>query len=372
MTPSQLSQFVKSTAIRTGFDWCGICPAISPTGLNHFHQWLDAGYHGEMQYMENRRQAYSHPKHVMQGVKSIAMLATGYSAQKPAQSSDGLGRVSRYAWGQRDYHDVIHDRLKSIKTELLAELPEINVRGVVDSAPLLEREFASLAGFGWQGKHTLIINKHTGSWFFLAALLLDQEMEYDQPNSTNHCGTCDACLTACPTDAFVQPGLLDATKCISYLTIELREPIPIPLRSKMQDWVFGCDVCQDVCPWNRKATETEELEFHARDDLNPLNLIDLFDLTEDQFRQRFRKTPLWRAKRRGILRNAAIVLGNQKDGSAIAALTKGLHDTEPLIRGASAWALGQLNDDDANVVLRARLTDESDDVVRNEIHTALA
>ena len=213
------------------------------------------------------------------------------------------------------------------------------IRGVVDTAPLLEREFAQLAGLGWVGKHTLLINRQQGSWFFLAALITDVELSYDAPHETDHCGTCRACLDACPTGAFPQPYVLDATRCISYLTIELRDAVPAELRSGIGDWLFGCDVCQDVCPWNSRAPLSRQAEFAPRADSNPINLISLFDLDDATFRERFRHTPLWRPKRRGLLRNAAIVLGNRPTPAAIPALIRGLNDDEPLVRGACAWAL---------------------------------
>ncbi|MCL4158731.1 UNVERIFIED_CONTAM: hypothetical protein GTU68_001118 [Idotea baltica] len=218
-------------------------------------------------------------------------------------------------------------------------MPSANVRGVVDTAPLLEREFAQLAGLGWIGKNTLLLNKYNGSFFLLAALLIDQQLEHDLPVEANHCGTCTACLDACPTDAFLEAGRLDASKCISYLTIEHRSPVPAQLRAGMQDWILGCDVCQDVCPWNSKAPKSQQPEFDPLPEHRPLQLAELFDLTDNQFRARFRKTPLWRPKRRGILRNAAIAMGNQPSETNIGALLKGIVDTEPLVRGASVWAL---------------------------------
>ena len=187
----------------------------------------------------------------------------------------------------------------------------------------------------------MLINKPNGSFYLLAALLLDVELEYDQPFEGNHCGTCTACLDACPTDAFVGPNILDGKKCISYLTIEHRSPIPVELRSQMQDWILGCDVCQDVCPWNQRTPESPHMEFIPLEARHPLELKGLFELDDDQFRQLFRKTPLWRPKRRGILRNAAIALGNQPAKENVDPLLLGTHDQEPLIRGAAVWALLQ-------------------------------
>jgi epoxyqueuosine reductase len=243
---------------------------------------------------------------------------------------------------------------------------------VVDTAPLLEREFAQLAGLGWTGKNTLTLSREAGSYFFLAALLTDQELAYDAPHESDHCGTCTACLDACPTNAFPQPYVLDASRCISYLTIELKEQMPAELRTGVGDWLFGCDVCQEVCPWNRFAPVNRDAEFQPLDGMNPVELEELFGLTEDEFRRRFRKTPLWRPHRRGLLRNAAVVLGNQRDEAAVNTLTQGLNDAEPVVRGACAWALGQIASHSAYQALSARNAVESDDSVRAEIGAALA
>ena len=299
------------------------------------------------------------------------MLALNYNTAQPGTIRPSQGRVSRYAWGDVDYHDLIHERLQRLAERFRELMPSAKVRGVVDSAPLLEREFAQLAGLGWIGKNTLLLNRSLGSWFFLAALLTDVELEYDGATETDHCGTCRACLDACPTQAFPQPYVLDATRCISYLTIELRGSIPETLREPMGDWLFGCDVCQDVCPWNRKAPAGHETGFEPHDDLSPVELRELFWLTDAEFRLRFRHTPLWRAKRRGLLRNAAIVLGNQRSPQAVDALCHGLGDSEPLVRTAAAWALGCIATPDCRVALEQRRGLETDSEVRAAIQQAL-
>jgi epoxyqueuosine reductase len=298
------------------------------------------------------------------------MLAMSYRTEEPHACRPGEGRVSRYAWGG-DYHDLLRERLDRLADFLRQQVPQARVRGVVDTAPLLEREFAQMAGLGWIGKNTLLLNKRLGSWFFLAALLTDFPLEYDEAHAADHCGTCRACLDACPTDAFVDAYVLDARKCISYTTIELREPIPHELRADHGDWLFGCDICQDVCPWNHKAPASSEPVFAPREGMNPLELAELFDLDQEAFRRRFRDTPLWRPKRRGMLRNAAIVLGNQRAFAALDALAKGLGDAEPLVRGACAWAIGKIGGERANSLLHRRLAEEPDEGVRAEIAAAL-
>jgi epoxyqueuosine reductase len=368
---SAVTDAVRTEALRLGFTLVGICPAVAPTGVTRLAEWLDRGYAGQMDYLASRQHAYDHPRHVLDGVRSIVMLGLPYHTLEPEPPQPGHGRISRYAWGTGDYHDVIHARLKQLAAALIAIASTAKARGVVDTAPFLEREFAQLAGLGWVGKNTLLLNKPLGSYFFLAALLTDQELICDEPFTAEHCGTCRACLDACPTQAFPEPYVLDATRCISYLTIELREAIPHDLRPGIDDWLFGCDICQEVCPWNHRAPASDEPAFQPTTGTNPIDLAALFDLDDDAFRRRFRHTPLWRARRRGVLRNAAIILGNQRSHAAIPALARGLNDPEPLIRGACAWALGQIAMPAAQQALLDRRAIETDESVCAEIDVAL-
>jgi epoxyqueuosine reductase len=394
-----LASQIKDEARRIGFDLAGIARAQDAPGFADLRDWLDRGFAGDMTYLPNREAAYEHPRHVLESVRSVIMLGLNYHTANPTGATGSLsasasqfdndsgtggqaargtpcgdrncGRVSRYAWGDADYHDVIRAKLARLAEFLRREVPGCRTRGVVDTAPLLERDFARLAGLGWFGKNTMLLNKRIGSWFFLAALLTDVELEPDAPHVAQHCGTCTRCLDACPTGAFVAPFQLDARRCISYLTIEHRGPIAHELRSGLGDWLFGCDVCQDVCPWNRKAPISTEPAFQPVADLHPANAIELLSLSDDEFRSRFQNTPLARPKRSGILRNAAIVLGNCGEAGAVPALIRSLLDSEPVIRGAAAWALGQIGGDCATTALRARLAIESDDEVRDEIRQAL-
>jgi epoxyqueuosine reductase len=250
--------------------------------------------------------------------------------------------VARYAWGPVDYHDLLRARLKRLAGWLTDRIPAARARGVVDTAPLLERAFAQLAGLGWVGKNSMLLDRDLGSWFFLAALLVDLELAYDPPYATDHCGTCTACLDRCPAGAFPKPYLLDARRCISYLTIEHRGSIPTALRGCVGDWLFGCDVCQEVCPWNNRVPASAEPDFGPWEEMNPVDLLPLFDLDDAAFRARFRKTALWRAKRRGLLRNAATVLGNQCAVIAIPTLKRGLTESDATVRAACRWALEQM------------------------------
>jgi epoxyqueuosine reductase len=373
MSPVELSRRLKLHAAQLGFQLTGICPAVSPaqTTLDRLDAWIAAGYAGQMDYMAARIDAYQNPSHLLEGIRSLVMLGMHYRTLEPALPGPTEGHVSRYAWGERDYHDTIRHRLHQLADTLRESVPQARTRCVVDTAPLLEREFAQLAGLGWIGKNTMLISKEAGSYFFLAALLTTVPLHYDKPTTTDHCGTCTACLDACPTDAFAGPHRLDASRCISYLTIEHRESIPLPLRPGIGDWLFGCDRCQEVCPWNRKAPQTPEDSFRPREGANPYDLLELFEMDEAQFRHRFRHTPIWRAHRRGLLRNAAIVLGNHASGRAIPALTRGLTDPEPLVRGASAWALGQIPSREAGLKLQRQLALERDQNVAREIEAAL-
>jgi epoxyqueuosine reductase len=360
-----------------GFCDVGIAPAIEAPGASRLKEWLELGHHGEMAYLAKREEAYAHPKSVLKDARTLVMLALNYHTLEQTlgqtSRSAGSGRVARYAWGSIDYHDPIFSLLEKLRMELLARHSTASVRGVVDTAPLLEREYAQLAGLGWQGKNTLLLSPTRGSYFFLACLLTSLDLPVDAPMRTDHCGTCTACLDACPTDAFVGPNLLDARKCISYLTIELQGPIPRELRPKMGNWLFGCDVCQEVCPWNRFAKPTSDLAYAPCEPNGELDAAELLMLNEEAFRARFRKTPLWRPKRRGILRNAAIVLGNAPEISsgAVSALLQGLQDAEPLVRGAAAWAIGKHLNEPFKAALRNRQMLEPEAEVLKEIEFAL-
>jgi len=369
---SRQSAAIKQMAYDCGFDLAGLAPAITPAGYHHFLEWLNQGYAGEMNYLERRKDAYQHPEHVMSSVRSVLMLTLNYRTEDPPPVTGTEARVSRYAWGSTDYHKVIRKKLKQLSRLIREQFPDCETRGVVDTAPLLERDFAQLAGLGWIGKNTLLLNKSEGSWFFLAGLLLSDELDYDEPHHSSHCGTCTRCLDACPTDAFVEGGVLDARKCISYLTIELRDqPIPSELRPGLQDWAFGCDVCQDVCPWNRKTPLSREIAFQPVESYSPLDACELLTLDDAQFQERFQSTPMSRSGRAGLLRNAAIVLGNRGDLSAVPVLKRVLSDTEPLIRGAAAWALGQLGETETLDSLEAQLSVERESSVRLELQQAI-
>jgi epoxyqueuosine reductase len=344
---ASLEDRLKHQARSLGFDLVGIAPATKADGFDSLRSWLASGFAGEMAYMHHHAEARHHPASILEDVRSVVMVAVnyfpGHEHKETESSSRMMGRVARYARGP-DYHDVLFHRLRQLLDWLQAAVPECRGRAVVDTAPLLERDFARRAGLGWFGKNTMLLNKRFGSYFLLGALLVDLELIPDRPQETSHCGTCTACLDACPTQALVTPGQLDARRCISYLTIELKGPVAEDLRRSLGDWVFGCDICQEVCPWNRKAPIASAPNWTARPDLEAIDLCELLTLSEVEFRRRFRGTAFTRPKRRGLLRNAALVLGNHGDPAALPALRQALTDSEPLVREAAAWAIEQIRD----------------------------
>jgi epoxyqueuosine reductase len=357
---------LKEQARQLGFELVGIAAAAPADGFDRLRDWLDRGFAGEMAYLGRHADARRHPASILPEVRSVVMVGMNYKSgvrsqesgvrsQEPGSDNEGAetssltpdpclltpGKVARYARG-RDYHDVLRERLNRLLAWVQEQAPGCRGRCVVDTAPLLERDFARRAGLGWFGKNTMLLNRQLGSYFFLGALLLDLELRPDPPHETNHCGTCTACLDACPTGAFVGPGVLDSRRCISYLTIELRGPVPEELRAGLGDWLFGCDVCQEVCPWNRKAPPGREPALQPRPDLEAVDPVELLGLSEEEFRRRFRGTALMRARRRGLLRNAALVLGNRGDPAALPALERALSDPEPLVREAVRWAIEEI------------------------------
>lgn len=342
-----LTEMLKQQAREQGFELIGVSGARPPVGLDRFLDWLEQGYAGQMQYLEKGAAARSSPESVLPGVRSIVMLGISYhQPQVRQQSTPELhGRVATYALGC-DYHPLLWAKLNTLTAWLDEQAPGTQSRGVVDTAPLLERDFARLAGLGWFGKNTMLINKKMGSFFLLAALLTTAELDIDQPHVTSHCGTCTACLDACPTQAFPEPGVLDASKCISYFTIELKGKIPVEHRPGIGDWAFGCDICQDVCPWNRKAPAGQQTELLSASwqsgSMKTMDLIALLEMSVQEFREHFRDTALWRTKRQGLLRNACIVLGNQGDQRAIPALEHIRQENDDVVREAASWALGQI------------------------------
>jgi epoxyqueuosine reductase len=368
-----LSLRVKEVGQRLGFELIGISPVKVPAHEKSFAQWLRSGLAGELGYMEKTQALRRDPHELVPWAVSVVSAGMNYYTppKRPAADGKTAGWISRYAWGD-DYHHILQKRLESL-LDTIRNLCGSSVEGraFVDSGPVLERDFAGLAGIGWIGKNTHLISPRKGSWFFLGELFLSIPLHYDQP-IRDRCGSCDLCLKACPTSAFVGPYVLDARRCISYLTIELKGWIPRHLRSLIGNHIFGCDICQEVCPYNIKASPSQESLFAPRQGLYAPQLIPFLSITAAEFRDRFRGSPILRAKRRGLLRNVAVALGNLRSPEALPALISALEDEEALIRGHVAWALGRISSPEAVKALERRLSVEIDDEVRSEITAAIS
>ena len=368
-----LEQDIKSFALRLGFDRVGITDA-APFARDEaaaVERVRDGLMDGLPWYTEERVRRMNRPAGMLDGARSIIALAMSYKTDDPPPA-DGVprGKVARYAWG-RDYHSLMKTRLRRFVRELPDVVGgEVNARFFVDDGPMNDRAAAECAGVGWFGKNTNILTPTHGSWVFLAEVVTDLELTPDAPLKKT-CGECVRCIPACPTDAIVAPFVIDNRRCISFLTIELRGAIPTDLRPLMGDWVFGCDICQDVCPVNRKAAGSREAEFGKRHDFDAPELIPLLYLDADGFRRRFEGSPIRRAKLDGLQRNVCVALGNLGDARAVPALADALRAGGPLARSHAAWALGRIGGADARAALDEALGVEDDAETRAEIEAAL-
>ncbi len=294
------TELIKTEAKRLGFLSCGISKAeFLEEEAPRLEQWLNKNMHGEMGYMENHFDKRLDPRLLVDGAKSVISLLLNYYPQE--EQNDDSYKLSKYAYGQ-DYHHVIKTKLKSLQEFITQEIGEVNGRAFVDSAPVLDKAWAAKSGLGWIGKHSNLLTQQVGSFYFIAELIVDLDLEYDS-RVTDHCGTCTACLDACPTQAIVEPYVVDGSKCISYLTIELKNQIPSDFKGKMDDWMFGCDVCQDVCPWNRFSKSHNEPLFNPHPDLLSMTKKDWEEITEDVFKKVFQKSAVKRTKFSGLTRN---------------------------------------------------------------------
>lgn len=294
--------FIKQLSATLGFDYCGIAKAAPlPEDARRLEQWLARGYHGDMSYMERYFDLRTDPTKLVPGARSVITLLMNYypSATQNAEAP----KISKYAYG-RDYHEVIRDKLNTFLARLKEQIGDINGRGFVDSAPVLERSWAAKSGLGWVGKNGNLLTREAGSFFFIATLIVDLALEYDDPMARDYCGTCTKCLDACPTEAILAPAVIDGSRCISYLTIELKEALIAPeFKGKMDGWMFGCDVCQDVCPWNRFARPHQEPDLEAFPEVLHLSRAEWEAMDEDTFRKLLKYSPIKRSKWKGIQRN---------------------------------------------------------------------
>jgi epoxyqueuosine reductase len=377
-SPREACRLLEGLAREAGFDLVGVTRAAPlERGGERLKEWQEAGMAADMGYMKRPVGLLADPRSLQKSARSVVSLGVSYYPGDHPENWGGGGRVARYAWG-KDYHLVIKERLLALRGELEEALGcRIKARAFTDAVPLLERSAAQHAGLGFFGRNSCLINGNTGSYFFIADLIVDQELEPDA-EGTGTCGRCTRCMAACPTGAIKAPGVVDARLCISYLTIENKGEIPRELRREVGDWAFGCDVCQEVCPYNkRKATLSRWPEFSAtaRPGAGPyLELVEVLSIrTDEEFERRFAETPLLRPGRAGLLRNCCVAAGNLRLREAVPVLVECLsEDPSPLVRGHAAWALGEIGGKDAEGALENALASEVEGSCREEIPAALA
>ncbi len=360
--------FILKIATDLGFSQLGVASLqVFSEGFQRYQSWLKQGYQGSMAYLERGLEKREDLQNILPQARSIICLSWNYNQNlEEKHQSIRSPFISRYAW-QDDYHLILKNKLKEFEEKLLEEFPESQFKSYVDTGPVQEKYWASLAGLGWIGKHTNLIHPREGSYFFLASILTTLSLPEDE-SASDHCGRCQSCIDICPTQAIVAPYVLDARRCISYLTIENKGPIPHEFRQALGTHVFGCDDCQEVCPWNREAKLPEEFLRNV----SATELTEWLSLDEKAFKERFKNSPILRSKRRGFLRNVCVVLGNLRKAESIPALQKALHDSEPLIRSHAAWALGQWpKDKECKASLQARSLEEANAEVLEEITLAL-
>ena len=355
---------IREEALRLGFFKVGITPARPLPERERFMKWLREGMYGEMCYMERQAPKRLDPCLVLDGACSILVLALNYYAAGTFSDSPIKGKISRYAWGD-DYHAIVKDRLEALLAFIRKLEPSVRGLCYADTGPVMEKAWGALSAVGWMGKNTTLISRSHGSWFFIGVILLNIELEYD-PGERNFCGRCDRCLQACPAGAIIAPYVVDARFCISYLT-QLRGPIPRPLRPLMGNRIFGCDACQEVCPWNRFAVKTSEPEFHPREENLVPDLAPLVDMSMEEFSRRFKKSPIYQTTRDGFVRNVVVALGNSGSGAAVPALEKGLQDASPLVRAHAVWALGRIADKRIRGILESVRAKETHPMVLEEL-----
>jgi len=299
------THLIKQEAKRLGFESCGIAKAeFLEKEATNLERWLKKGYHGNMQYMENYFDKRLDPRLLVDGAKSVISLSFNYFPEQ--YQKEGTFKIAKYAYGE-DYHHVLKSKLKELIFFIQNTIGEVNGRAFVDSAPVLERAWAQKSGLGWRGKNSLLLQKNKGSFFFLAELIIDTELTYDNPFVTDHCGNCTRCIDACPTEAILPNNTIDGSKCISYFTIELKDELPKSVKGKFEDWIFGCDICQDVCPWNRFSKPHSEEKFNPHQDLLEMTKKDWQEITEDVFKKVFKKSAVKRTKFNGLVRNIKFV-----------------------------------------------------------------
>lgn len=364
-----LTREIREEALRLGFFRIGFAPVGRFPHETHFKSWLENGFHGGMHYLERQASKRMDPGLVLAGARSVIVLALNYSFDCTLEESSVNGRISRYAWGG-DYHPIVKSRLNRLLEFIYSQVPDAHGLSSVDSGPVMEKSWGAQASIGWMGKQTILITRDHGSRFFIGVILLDIELIYDQKGK-DFCGTCDRCIRACPSRAITAPYVLDARRCISYLTVEFRGVIPRELRPLIGNRIYGCDDCQDVCPWNRKPVLGTVKELKPRVENCAPQLLCLAAISREEFDRRFADSPIHRITRDVFVRNIMIALGNSSQSECVPVLKKALQDSSPLVRAHSAWALGQMPVFDAFSILELARMKESNASVLAEMDAAL-
>lgn len=376
-TPLQTAELLKTWAVEAGFTRAGVATMEPSQHGEHYRRWIDAGHHADMQWMAQRLEVREDPARLLPEARSALVVALQYHPLEGEEEATGdlWPRVARYAHG-RDYHDIMGRRMKSLAARIREAFPECQTRPYVDTGPIMERELAARAGIGAVGKHTNLLHRHWGSWFLIGEILLSLELPPTDPPLSDMCGRCRKCLDACPTDAFPEPYVLDSRRCISYWTIEHRGDFPHDMRPQLGEWVYGCDICQEVCPWNHRPRRGEprsgdEALLKRPSPRRELDLAGLLALDREGYVAHFQVSPMKRPKLEGLKRNAAVAMGNRRDAKYLPALTGALDDDSPVVRRHAAWALSQIGGNGAMESLRGALRTEEDVEVRDELQRCL-
>ncbi len=366
MLAGLLTRKIKEEAIALGFDRVGIAP-VEAVPDDKLLSWLRLEYQGEMRYMARQIEKRLDPNRILPGAKSVVSVALNYYHDYGLAYEDAAaGVISRYASGD-DYHQVLGTKLKALLQKILELCPAAHGKSYVDTGPVMDKHWAARSGLGWIGKNTnLIADKRLGSWFFIGEILLSQELDPDAPGS-DHCGSCRRCLDDCPTEAIVEPYVVDSRLCISYLTIEVKEDIPEELRRSTSNLIFGCDICQDVCPWNRRVVPSREPSFAPREPLQQPRLQTLARLTQEEFHSFFRNSLVKRAKWRGLMRNTAVAMGNSGNREFVPELRHLLNCPAPMVRRHAAWGLNEIGGEEARKALEKRVAIETDGLTRDTL-----
>ncbi len=368
MTVDRLREAIARKAREVGFDKVGFAPARLRESDDALKEWIARSYHGEMAWMARGAERRTDASRSLEGALTLVCCGLNYYRGAPVAAAPGFGVISSYAQGE-DYHRVLLTMLNEVAA-FIENRASVPTKTYVDTGPVLEKGYAAAAGLGWLGKHSNLLSREGSSWFFLGEILVPLALEPSVPER-NHCGTCTRCIAACPTGAIVAPYVVDSRLCISYLTIELRGFIPRELRPLIGNRIYGCDDCQDVCPWNRFAVSSDVSDFLPKEPLGSMDLEGILRMTREEFLEATRGSAIRRARYAGFLRNAAVALGNARDFRSVPALVETLLHPEPLVRGHAAWALGHIGDPRARAPLASRLDRESDSRVKEEIEWAL-